>query len=269
MSINSVVACSVVITALASAPGATAQNRPAAPNGPPAAANAAAPAVAEQADGLLKELGAYIGSAEQFTFHADITFDHVLPSGQRLQFSAAEDVALRRPHGLRVEWSGDLGDRQFWYDGKSITLYDPSTVFYASEAAPPEMDKMLEKLLPQLNFSPPLADFLYSDPYKIVRGNLQYGFDLGQNDVNGRSCRTLAFVEKDIDWQIWIENGPQLTPCKLVITYKTHPAQPQFSAVFSDWDFSPRIAEPVFTPELPLGTQKVPFETVSAAASPK
>ena len=248
---------------------AAAQDRPAVPNASPAATNASGPAVAEQADRLLKEVGAYIGSAGQFTFHADITFDHVLPSGQKLQFSATEEVVLKRPGGLYVEWNGDLGTRQFWYDGKSITLYDPSTVFYASEAAPPELDKMLEKLLPQLNFSPPLADFLYSDPYKTVRGNVQYGFDLGQNDVSGRSCRTLAFVEKDIDWQIWIENGPQLTPCKLVITYKNQPAQPQFSAVFSDWDFAPRIAEPVFTPELPSGTQKIPFETVSAAASPK
>jgi hypothetical protein len=84
-------------------------------------------------------------------------------------------------------------------------------------------------------------------------------------DVNGRSCRALAFVEKDIDWQIWIDTGPQLTPCKLVITYKTEPAQPQFSAVFTDWDFAPRIAPPVFTPALPAETRKVPFKTVSAA----
>ena len=95
----------------------------------------AAPAVAEQADRLLKEMGAYIGSAEQFTFHADVTFDHVLPSGQKLQFSAAEEVALQRPGRLYVEWNGDLGARQFWYDGKSVTLYDPATPFYASEAA--------------------------------------------------------------------------------------------------------------------------------------
>ena len=88
---------------------------------------------------------------------------------------------------------------------------------------------MLDKLVPQVNFAPPLADFLYREPYRSVRGNIQYGFDLGLNDVNGTSCRTLAFVEKDIDWQIWIEDGPQLIPCKLVITYKTQPAQPQFS----------------------------------------
>jgi len=243
---------------------AAAENVPAAASPPPAPATAAAPAVAEQADRLLRQMGAYIGSAEQFTFHADITFDHVLPSGQKLEFAAAEDVALDRPGRLYVEWSGDLGNRQFWYDGKSVTLFDPATPFYASEAAPPDIDAMLEKLLPQLNFAPPLADFLYRDPYRAVRANVQYGFYLGLNDVNGKSCHTLAFVEKDVDWQIWIDPGPQMTPCKLVITYKTHPAQPQFSAVFTDWDFAPRIATPVFTPDLPPGAQKIPFRTVAS-----
>jgi hypothetical protein len=64
--------------------------------------------IAEAADRLLKEVGAYIGSAQQFTFHADVTFDHVLPSGQKLQFSAAEEVVLQRPGWLYVEWNGDL-----------------------------------------------------------------------------------------------------------------------------------------------------------------
>ena len=264
MRLSGMIAVGFVISAPAWVQVVGAQNAPAAPSAPSAAPSAAAPAVAEQADRLLRQMGAYIGSAEQFTFHADITFDHVLPSGQKLQFSAAEDVALQRPNRLHVEWTGDLGDRQFWYDGMSITLYDPSTPFYATEAAPPELDTMLDKLVPQVDFAPPLADFLYRDPYASVRGKLQYGLDLGMNDVNGRSCHTLAFVEKDIDWQIWIEDGPQLTPCKLVITYKNLPAQPQFSAVFSDWDFAPRIAESVFTPELPPGTSKVMFQTVTS-----
>jgi hypothetical protein len=262
MSVRPLIACCAVIAALALAQGAAAQNRPAAPA---AASNAPAPVVAEQADRLLKEVGAYIGSAEQFTFHADITFDHVLPSGQKLQFSATEEVVLQRPGRLYVEWNGDLGARQFWYDGKAVTVYDPATPFYASEAAPAEIDAMLNQLVPKLSFAPPLADFLYRDPYKSVRGNIQYGFDLGQNDVNGRTCRTLAFVEKDIDWQIWIENGAQPTPCKLVITYKTQPSQPQFTAVFSDWNFAPRIAEAVFMPQVPPGTEKIPFATVTAA----
>jgi hypothetical protein len=257
----------VVVAGLISAPTlgpVAAQNAPAATNAPQAATGSGAPVVAASAEQVLKQMAAYLGSAEQFTFRADITFDHVLPSGQKLQFSAVEEAALQRPNGLYVEWSGDLGVRQFWYDGKSITLYDPATPFYASEPAPTDIDAMLDKVGSQLNFTPPLADFLYHDPYQQVGRRVQFGFDLGANDVNGQSCRTFAFVERDIDWQIWINAGPQIVPCKLVITYKTRPSQPQFIAVFSDWDFAPRIAAPVFTPTPPADLVKVPFDSVTA-----
>ena len=267
MGITRTLAAALMITGTAWGQGAGAQTKQ--PVATPPAANAATPVVAEQADRLLRQMSDYIGSAEQFTFHADITFDHVLPSGQKLQYSATEDVALERRGRLYVEWHSDLGDRRFWYDGKSITLYDPAAPFYAAEAAPPEIDKMLDGLVPQIDFAPPLADLLYSDPYRSVRGKLQYGIYLGLNDVDGRSCHTLAFVEQDIDWQIWIDAGPQPTPCKLVISYKTQPAQPQFTAVFTDWDFAPRIAEPIFTPELPPGTQKIPFAPLVASTSTK
>ncbi len=266
---SSMIAAAVVIVASAWPQVLQAQNTLAAPHAASPPASTAGPAVAEQADRLLKQMSDYLGSANQFTFHADVNFDHVLPSGQKLQFSALEDVALQRPGRLYVGWHSDLGDRRFWYDGKSITLYDPAAPFYATAAAPPQIDGMLDKLVPEIDFAPPLADFLYSDPYRSVRGKLQDGVYLGLNDVNGKSCHTLAFVEPDIDWQIWIDTGPQLIPCKLVITYKTQPAQPQFSAVFSDWDFSPRIAEPVFTPELPPGAEKIPFAPVVANANPK
>jgi len=264
-----VLAASLVVPALIWGHKAEAQNSPAAPTTTQSPASTAAPVVSEQADRLLKQMSAYVGSATEFTFHADITFDQVLPSGQKLQYEAAEDVALQRPGGLYVEWSGDLGDRQFWYNGKSVTLYDPATPFYAVETAPPDIDAMLEKVIKELGFSPPLADLFYRDPYHATRGNIQFGIYLGATDVNGRRCDSLAFVEKDIDWQIWIDTGPQLTPCKLVITYKTQPSQPQFSAVFTDWNFDPRIAEPVFTPYLPPGTEEIPFAPVVASAGPR
>ena len=230
----------------------------------PASGSLPPPTIAEAADRLLKQMGAYIGSAEQFTVRADITFDHVLPSGQKLQFAAVQQIALQRPSGLYVEWGSDLGDRQLWYDGKAVTIYDPDAAFSGTESAPPTIDGMLDKLINQLNFTPPLVDFLYSDPYKNLRGSMQYGFVTGDAQINGRTCRGLAFVEKHIDWQIWIDTGPQLVPCKLVITYKNNQAFPQFSAIFSDWNFAPRVAAATFMPDLPPGTQNIPFATARA-----
>ena len=246
-----------------------AQNKSSTPSAPPIASTAPAPSVAGEADRVLKQMSAYIGSADQFTFHADVTFDHVMPSGQKLQFSASEDVALQRPNGLYVEWTGELGNRQFWYDGKTVALYDPDTAFYGSDRAPPAIDAMLDKLINQLNFTPPLVDVLYSDPYKNLRGTIQYGFSTSDTEINGRNCRGFAFVEKHIDWQIWVDTGPQLVPCKLVITYKNNSSMPQFSAVFRDWNFTPRIAASVFTPDLPAGVQKIPFATTTANVGSK
>jgi hypothetical protein len=204
MRIICVVALAFTMSALGWTRIADAQTAPTGTNAPAIAP----PDVSEQADRLLRQMSDYLGSADQFTFHADINFDHVLPSGQKLQYAAVEDVALERPGRLYVEWHSDLGDRQFWYDGKSVTLYDPAAPFYAAEAAPPEIDSMLDELVPKLDFAPPLTDFLYHDPYRSVSGRLRYGIYLGLNDVDGRSCHTLAFVEKDIDWQIWIDSGP-------------------------------------------------------------
>jgi hypothetical protein len=239
---------------------ATAQS---APTPPPAAADK--PAMSPSADRLMRQMSEYLGTASEFTFHADILFDHVLPSGQKLQYSAGEDVALQRPGRLYVEWSGDLGDRQFWYDGHTVTLYDPSTPYFASQGAAADIDTMLDTVTAQIGFTPPLDDFLYSDPYKTAAGRVIYSADLGVTQVNGRSCRALAFVEQDIDVEIWIGPATQPTPCKVVITYKTHPSQPQFSAVFTDWDFAPRVPLSAFTPELPPGIRKVPFSSVTSA----
>jgi hypothetical protein len=254
------------IAALALNWQATAQTAPPSPGTPRTSTAMPAPQVAEAADRLLKQMGAYVGSADQFTFRAAITFDHVLPSGQKVQFAANENVALQRPDRLYVEWTGDLGDRQFWYDGKKVTIYDSDTIFYGTDTAPPAIDGMLDKLVNQLNFTPPLVDFLYSDPYKSLRGAIQYGFSTGETQINGRSCQGFAFVEKHIDWQMWVDTGPQLVPCKLVITYKNNQSFPQFSAVFSDWNFAPRIAPSLFTPDMPAGMQAISFATVSANA---
>ena len=117
-----------------------------------------------------------------------------------------------------------------------------------------------------MDFSPPLADFLFKDPYQSVRANVQYGFDLGVTQVNGESCRVLGFVEKDIDWQIWISDGPQLTPCKLVITVQDAAVAAAIQRRIHRVEFFPRIAEPVFTAVVPPGTRQIPFETAAATS---
>ena len=218
-----------------------------------------APIVDPQADRLLREMGDYLKSAQQFSFQAGITFDHVLPSGQKIQFGATEDVAVRRPGSAYVEYRGDVGSRRFWYNGETITLYDPGHNFYASEKVPAKLDEAMNHLMKEFGFSPPLSDLLYSDPYQVLREKVQFGIYVGLSEINGIRCHHLAFVEKYIDWQIWIEDRKELLPHKILITYKTMPGAPQFTAVLSDWDFTTRLADALFAAAVPAGAQKIQF----------
>jgi hypothetical protein len=93
----------------------------------------------------------------------------------------------------------------------------------------------------------------------VLRQDAISGADLGETDVDGVSCQHLAFVEKNIDWQIWIETGKAYVPRKFVITYKTSPGAPQFIAVLSAWDFATPLSDSLFSADLPPGAELITF----------
>lgn len=247
------------------AKGAVAENVPGRASAPAASQKVQPPLIAAQVDRMMRDTSDYLKAAQQLSFHAEITYDDLLPTGQKIQLAASYDVAVRRPDRVYTEYWGDVGGRRFWYDGKTITLYDPTVGVYASEAAKPTIDATLEHLIKVLGFTPPLSDLMTSDPYATLRKNVLFGFDVGATQVDGVRCHQFAFVERDIDWQIWIEDGTQWVPRKIVITYKSVPGAPQFSAVLSGWDFATRPPDALFIPQLPDGAERISFLATAAA----
>jgi hypothetical protein len=239
--------------ALAGPPPALAQTRSQASDAPspPAAKDEPARFVDQRADRLLHRMADYLRAQPHFTVEAELLFDEVLPSGQKLQLTGTAGIALRRPAGLYAEQASDLGERRFWYDGKRVTLLDPDTGFYAVADTAPTMDEMLAELVKQLGFSPPLADFLGSDPYGTLRHAVRFGVYVGPSLLDGVRVHHLAFVQETIDWQIWIEDGPTWVPRKFLITYKAVPGEPQYTAVLKAWNFGLPIAPAQFEPDLP------------------
>jgi hypothetical protein len=59
--------------------------------------------VEPRADRILYEMGEYLRTAREFTFHADITNDVVSTSGPMVQYGGASDVSVRRPDRLYVD----------------------------------------------------------------------------------------------------------------------------------------------------------------------
>ena len=219
-----------------------------------------------RADRLLRAMGDYLKAAKEFSFRAEITFDDIQASGQKIQFGATNDISVRRPDRIYANYEGDTAGKRFWYDGQTVTLYDGDHNVYATEKVPPSIDTALDYVSKQLGFNPPLSDFIYDDPAAVLRQDVISGSDLGETHVDGVSCQHLAFVEKNIDWQIWIETGKAYVPRKFVITYKSYPGAPQFIAVLSDWDFATPLSDSLFSADLPPDAGLISF---LKAAEPK
>lgn len=213
--------------------GQTAPNSPAAAQASPEVTPAQV--IAPQAGRLLRDMGVYLKAAPAFSFHADIMYDDLLASDQKIQLTATNDGAIHRPDRLYADFAGDAGRKRLWYDAQTVTLYDPAHQVYATEKVPAGIDAMLDFLTDRLGFTPPLSDFLYADPGQGLLQDVMYGLDLGETEVEGVRCRHLTFVQETIDWQIWIEQGKMRVPRKLAITYKLRPGAPEYVALLSDW----------------------------------
>jgi len=230
-----------------------------------AAAEKQKPAISPEADRILRDMGEYLKAAPQLSFHAEITHDDLLPTGQKLQLAATYQAAVRRPDRVFTEYVGDVDTRRLWYDGKTVTLYDPVLDVYATEPGKSTIDATVEQLTKQLGFTPPLSDLMTSDPAATLRKNVLFGFVAGSSEVEGVSCHHLAFVERNIDWQIWIEDGTRLLPRKLLITYKLLPGAPQFTAVLSDWDLATRPPDALFKAQPPASANRIEFLATAKA----
>jgi hypothetical protein len=231
----------------------------------PAAAKEAAkqsarpPIVDARADALLRAMGDTLAEARQFSFQARIEQEEVLPTGQKIEYGGIQDVAVRRPDRAYVEFQGDSGTNRLWYDGKQVTILDGEERVFAVAPMPGKLDGAIDRLHDQYGIWAPLSPLLYGNPYANLREHVQFGSYLGETDIGGVRCHHLAFVEKDVDWQIWIEDGTQIVPCKVVVTHTLLPGQPRFAATFSDWELDARLADVLFRPMLPPDAARIDF----------
>jgi hypothetical protein len=78
-------------------------------------------------------------------------------------------------------------------------------------------------------------------------------------NIVGKPVDHLAVRTADIDFQIWLAQGEQPLPLRVVITYKKEVGQPQFRANLSDWNLAPKIDEAALAFSPPQGAEAVPF----------
>ena len=200
-----------------------------------------------------------LSRARTVTYHAEITFDSVLPSDVKLQYAAELKAAIRRPNRLAINYKSDVGAKAIWYDGSTLTIYDPVHRVYASTAVPDSIDAMLAQMAEEKNLSIPMEGFDSNNPCERIYRDVKSGKYIGINDVGGVDCDHLAFSQPEADWQLWIDHTGKPLPRKIVINYKKLPSEPQWAAVLSNWHFNRKLRASLFQPKIPKGVIKTSF----------
>ena len=216
------------------------------------------------AEKLLNKACQALASADAFSFHAEIMFDQVLPSAVKVQFAGAMDFAVQRPDELAVDYHSDLGAKELWFNGGTLTILDAPHMVYSTLAVPNTIDGMLDRAA-ENNLTIPLSDFAASDPCQVVRKETTYGGYVGVGDVNGVECDHVALSSPTTDWQVWLDRSGKPVPRKVVINYRSLPGSPEYIAFLSDWKFPKAIPASRFHPDLPKDVKRIEFLKVKEA----
>lgn len=209
------------------------------------------------ADQIFRQSCEFLAQTKAMSVHAEIWKDEVLPSGHKIQVTRTMELDFRRPDRLHVEQRAHHRGRSIWYDGKTLTVMDRATNLYGQVAAPDSVDQVLDVLEDEYAITVPLQDLVVSDPYGGAMKNVTAGGYFGDESILGVPCRHIGFSTDRIDWQVWIAQGLQPLPQKLVITYKNEDQAPQYIAIFSKWTVGERAADSAFQFIPPHNSQRM------------
>jgi hypothetical protein len=212
-----------------------------------------------EAQRLLKASTDFLASQKQFSAETRNTLEIVLKSGQKVEFNHQARLSVQRPNKLSARRTGDLVDQVFVYDGKSLTLANPQDKVYAQVAAPDTLEGMLDFARSQLDIVAPAGDLLDKNAYGILMDGVTDGLVVGKAVIEGARCDHLAFRAPHVDLQIWVQEGAQPLPRKMVITTRDLPNAPQFGVTITKWNLKPTFGAQTFSFKPPAGAKKVDF----------
>ncbi|MEA2116225.1 MAG: DUF2092 domain-containing protein [Thermodesulfobacteriota bacterium] len=216
-------------------------------------------AVDPAATEILKRMTDYLGSLKQFSVETQNTLEDLLVSGHRVDLDISADVILSRPNKVRSERKGDLVNHVFYYDGKSMTLYNPSYNVYASAPVPDTFEGLFKYMYVKLGIGVPISDLVYQDAYPLLMQDVNYAAVIGKSYVGGVKCDHLLFSRPGVDFQIWISEGSRPLPLKYVITGTEDTERLSVSTIMSDWNVEPGLKDAQFSFVPPEGAQAVSF----------
>jgi hypothetical protein len=209
---------------------------------------------------LLQQMSEKLAQAQKLSFKVDRKLDPALLEGRNITEDAQIEISVSRPDKFRVKSDSPDAARQFVFDGQNLSIYDGKMNLYATVPVAGTIDEVMAKINEKYGFTPPLAEFILSDPYAALHPRIMSQAYKGKETVDGVECHHLSFGGQMVDSELWI-GVADLLPRKLVATFKDFEGDPQLQADFSDWNLVATPDDKFFTFVVPQDADKVEMVT--------
>jgi hypothetical protein len=221
---------------------------------------------APDARALLLKMADALGKAQRLSVTVQTSYDTVQPSGQKIEWNEVRTLTVRRPDRLRLETEKSNGARTLVvFDGTTITTFDEASRAFAQAAQPGGVDETLVYFVRDLGMRLPLAALFVSGAARQFDRRVRTVEYVEKTGILGAPAHHLVGRTDTVNFQVWVRDGDQPLPQRIVLTYPAAPGQPEFRAQFTSWNLAADAADSLFTFTPPANTSRIPF----VAALPK
>jgi len=221
---------------------------------------AAGPVLAQSdhdAKTLLKRMSDYLAAQATIELRFDSAIEVITPELEKIQFTNSGGALLARPDRLHAHRTGGHADVVLYFDGKTVSVYGKELHAYTQFEGPRSVDGLIAMLRDGHGVAFPGADLLLTNAYDVLIADVLEAKHIGTGVVSGHRCEHLAFRNFDTDWQLWIRQGDQPVPCKLVITSKTINSAPQYTLHVTAWSGAASVDDSHFAFDPPADARKL------------
>jgi hypothetical protein len=212
------------------------------------------------ADELITRVASYLAESREFALTAEISWEQLLDSGHKIQLSRSTAIRVRRPDRLRADVHSDRGELRFMYDGRTLSMHDVGRNSYAIIDAADNIDDMVDEVKARFDVGIPLVDLLVSDVRENYVASIDSATYVGLHRIAGKRHHHLLLSNENVDYQLWVEDGPDPLPRKIVVTHPNEPGVPQQIITITGWDFRPRVPDVVFQFNPPVDADEIDLQ---------
>lgn len=214
------------------------------------------PQIDSDAVDILDRMSDIVTSLESCSFTLKTEYDIYSDRFGLVKHSDAASVYLKAPDKMLVNKKGDIGEKNLYYNGKTLTYYSADNNKYATIPALSTIMETIDSVHNEYGIDFPAADIFYpdlADELIEISDNLS---NLGITLVNERKCYHIAGNTDELTYQIWITDDDFL-PIKMAIVYTNRVGCPQYEALFLNWNLNPVLEDSMFDFKVPDGAVKI------------